>query len=285
MRLGTLPILLPAALLALGLTANAAQSVRFLRTERFEMALGERLRVGFQDQRGEALAAAAWPKRFDWFFVRAGGGQENLAVPRPAAGRRTLAIELTRPGITLIGADPAERVEELSLSDLRAFLAQRMAPGSLPTALEPRPGAGASEMLRVRRVESAKALVRVLGKDGFLPNSATAQSKTGQAVEIRPLADPTSVPVNSDLPLRIYVPNPGKAGTRVSARHLATGRTHTFLTDRMGTGFFTVTAAGVWTVEAHHARPAPDKDADWEIYSATLIFEVPPGDPRQGGAK
>lgn len=65
------------------------------------------------------------------------------------------------------------------------------------------------------------------------------------------------------------------------ARHLESGRGQSFLTDAMGSGFFTVSVAGVWTVAAHAARPLEgDGEADWELATATLTFEVPVFDPR-----
>ena len=281
----------PASLLRLALVLatipglGQAQSTRFLQSDRWELAIGERLEIDFQARREGTLEAVPWPARFDWFFVRAGGGQTNLDDPRVAEGRRTLELTAERAGITLIAADRPAYVEPIAKGDLRVFLAENVGRSTLKKLDLAALNAFDGEALRVRRIESTKALLRVLGKEGFLPNSAVAQSKTGQAVEIRPLADPTSVPVKSDLPLRVYVPNPGKQGTKVIARHLGTGRTQTFFTDRMGAGFFTINMAGLWMVEAHHARPAKDENADWEIHTATLTFEVPPGDPRQGGGK
>ncbi len=260
-----------------------AQSTRFLHTDRWELGLGQSFSVGYRSFDSGGARLEPWPSHFEWFFVRGGGQQQNLDDPRVAPETRALVLNTLHPGISLIGADRRAFIQEVLASDFRLFLAQRVGHQALPagfaTLLE-------AETIRVRQTESAKVLIRVLGQEGFLPNSATAQSKTGQAVEIRPLADPTSVPVKSDLPLRIYVPKPGKAGTLVTARHLTSGRTQSFHTDAMGTGFFTITAAGVWVIEAHHARPVSPKagaTADWEIFSATLCFEVPPGDPRQAG--
>ena len=57
------------------------------------------------------------------------------------------------------------------------------------------------QTVRVRRVESATTMVRVPTPDGRALSSATAMSKTGQAVEIRPLFDPTVLRVGRDIPL------------------------------------------------------------------------------------
>ena len=262
-----------------------AQSTHYLHSDRFELAVGERIEVDFMARKEGELEEALWPTRFDWFFVRGGGGQTNLSDPRVQPGRRTLELTLRRPGITLVAADRPAFVETVGKSELRIFLAEKVGRTTLNRRDLAALKAIAGDVVRVRRIESTKTLVRVLGAEGFLPNSAVAQSKTAQAVEIRPLADPTSVPVKGDLPLRIYVPNPDKAGTKVIARHPSSGRSQTFLTDRMGTGFFTISTVGLWTVEAHHARRTGGQDADWELFTATLSFEVPAGDPRQGGGR
>jgi hypothetical protein len=88
------------------------------------------------------------------------------------------------------------------------------------------------------------------------------------------LFDPTALTPPGDVPLRVYLPG-GGANARVVARHADTGRRQTFVADAHGLGHFTVDAAGVWFVEAHRAvELTGDPDADWEIRSATLGFEV-----------
>jgi len=262
----------------------SAQGVDYLLLDRYELASGGELTLRFEREREGELARAAWPGSFDWLFVRVAGHQETMTELGPAdASEDFVRLRTTRPGITLIGADRPERVERVDAAELRAFLAAKVGPRSLPAGWrETLGGGGRAGGLRVRRVESAKALVRVLGGQDWRPNSATAQSKTGQRVEIRPLADPTSVQVKSDLPVKVYLPG-AKRGVAVTARHVDSGRTQTFFTDDGATGFFTVSVSGLWTVEAHAARPLPDDPgADWEVATATLTFEVPHWDPREG---
>jgi hypothetical protein len=265
--------------LATGATVRA-QSVSALRGDRHEVTVHERLRLRFDGERSGAVARGAWPGEFDWFLVRVAGTQRNLedlAAADPEAD--SFDLLLSESGVTLVAADRKPRIEEVTPRELRAFLRSRLGPKTLPAASL---GSKDEPALRVRRLESSKLLVRVLGDEGWLPNSATAQSKTGQRVEIRPLGDPTSVKVRTDMPLRIYVPNPRKVGTKVIARHLESGKRQTFLTDREGTGHFTVNAPGVWLVEVHHARRlVDDPEADWELHTATLTFEVPSWDPRE----
>ncbi len=267
-----------------------AQEVRYLVAGRFEAAAGQELTVSFA-RRGatsvDELERAPWPAGFAHALVRAGGGQRNLAAFAPdRPGEDFVQLALEAPDVTLIASDPTPTVEALSATDLALFIAAHIPTERLPADWRARLSSGS---MRVRRLESQKVLVRVVGAEGWMPNSSTAQSKTGQPVELRPLADPTSASLHSDLPLRAYLPAGSKRGARVIATHVATGRRQSFLTDREGTGFFTVTAAGVWTVEVHHARPLEGEErerfeADWELSSATLTFEAPHWDPRQAGA-
>lgn len=276
-------------LLGAPLHALALQETRFLQAERYEVASGRELALRFGALSEGRLSGVAWPREldaegrdFEWAFVRAAGAQENLERFQPASEREDAVLRrLVEPGVTLIATDRRPFVESIPAGEWMAFLAANLGPEALPADWRTRIPEG---VVRVRRRESSKLLVRVVGENGWLPNSATAQSKTGQAVELRPLADPTSVALKSDLPLRAYLPAARKDGNKVLAHHHESGRGQTFLTDAMGSGFFTVSVAGVWTVAAHAVRPlADDEGADWELASATLTFEVPAFDPRLSG--
>ena len=272
--------------------AYARQASRFLQLDRYELEAGSDVVLHFEDELGGMRTHAGWPTGFDWLFVRVRGGQTNLRDVRPddagkAAGEGkgsegdVATLRLSEAGITLLAADAHPRVETLSARAWSTWTAARLGPDHAPSPPGAEPGP-----VRVRRLESTKALARVLGADGWRPNSATAQSKTGQRAEIRPLADPTSVRVKADLPLRIYLPVEQRSGTKVIARHVASSREQSFLTDGGGTGFFTVSLSGLWTIEAHSAHPLEDDpDADWEVFSATLVFEVPHLDPREGAPR
>ncbi len=218
---------------------------------------------------GGAQRIAAWPAEEEraWLFVRAGGGQENLAgVPVDSAGQRALLARPPTGGdVALVGLDLRPVVRSVPAARLRAFLLARAGGGELPEG---------EASLRVRRIESAKLLLRSgVGRT----SSAVAQSKTGQRVELRPLADPTTVPAGSVLPLRVYAPGRVE-GLTLTARHPASGDRRRFETRPGGVGHFTVSAPGRWIVEAHVARPLPaEEGVDWELASATLVFDAMEG--------
>lgn len=272
-----------AALLATtGIAAATAQTVTYLTPARHTAAVGQRVAVRVEQGDGAVVRPAAWPtERIDWLFVRAPGTQENRedVGPREANGN-FIDVPLSRPGVTLIALDtkPAETTN--SGRQFKAF-AQRAMPSQAYETVAA--SIGDATQVRTRRIESAKTLVRV-ADPGHKPasHSAVAQSKTGQAVEIRPLADPTMVSAGSDLPVRAYVGGSKQVGVKVLATCVATGQTREAVTDSSGSCHFRIDAAGVWRIEFHYITSAPDNpNVDWAIYSASLTFEA----PRTGAGK
>jgi hypothetical protein len=254
----------------------AGQSVTYLSPHKYQVRVGEQVRLRVEV--GDTLQPqqAAWPgEAIDWLYVRLAGTQENMHEDRvrPARGQDDyLSVTLSHAGIALIGFDTRPVIQQVAGRDLRAFLDRYVEPTTLPN---PRPAIQPTAKLNVRRIESTKTLIRVSVKDGQRSHSATAQSKSGQAVEIRPLADPTMVAVGSDLPVRTYVDGGKKAGVRVLATSVAAGKAQQLVTDASGATHFRVTHPGLWRVEFHHAQPLKgDPAAEWAVYSATLTFEV-----------
>jgi len=290
-----------ALVIAGGLTSAAARAglpSTYLVPSTYCAAVGQRLAVHVEAGDETGLRTAAWPTQdIAWLFVRAAGFQENRADVGPTeAGTDSIEVLLERTGVTLIALDTRAVEARVTARELRDFLrrtAARDASAADSSAPAPRPhGADAlasvlaalpeNDQLRVRRVASAKTLVRVGDPDsGPARPSAVAQSKTGQAAEIRPLADPTLVPVGSDLPVRAYVGGDKVSGLKVLATCAATGRTQEAVTEDSGACHFRIDSAGVWRVEFHHCVSGPETPgaagiapADWTIYSATLTFEV-----------
>jgi hypothetical protein len=268
--------LIPAVFAAACSSLAAGQSVTYLSPDKHQVRVGEQVRLRVEV--GEALQPqrAAWPAdAIDWLFVRLAGTQENMHEDRVRPARAQddfLSVTLSHAGVALIGFDTRPAVQQVAGKDLRAFLDRYVESAALPDA---RPPIQPTAKLNVRQVESTKTLVRVSAEGDQRSHSATAQSKSGQAVEIRPLADPTMVAVGSDLPVRAYVNGSKKVGVRMLATSVAAGKTQQSVTDASGATHFRITHAGLWRVEFHWAEPLKsDPTADWAIYSATLTFEV-----------
>lgn len=241
----------------------------------------------------------------DWFFYRVAATQENRdsallmnaaekpgegapatgAKPGAPAGQekagdadkkgeaRTMAVTFRAdtPGGAMAGCDFTPRIERVEAGELRVFLkgvltaaAYEEVAGSLPAQGE----------VRVRRVETVKAFLRIAGEDPAAPSDTqTPTSKAGQVNELRFLFDPTRAAVGSDVPLRVFMNFDKVALARVTVACDEAKVSQPVETDATGTATFTVSHEGVWRVEAHHARAIKgDADADLALWSATAIF-------------
>lgn len=216
----------------------------------------------------------AWPAdNIRWLFVRAHGSQENRDTLEPQrAGGDTARIDLAHGGVQMIGIDFKPRIETVTAAALRTFL-EAHAPAD---ALQPLAGVPADQTFRVRRIESTKLLVRAA--NGEAAPSEVATGKSGQKAEIRPLADPTCLPVGGDLPLRLYADGDKCGNVRMLATHVASGATREIAVNQSAFANLSISAAGVWRVEFCKAAPAGEDEkpeADWVIWSASATFETP----------
>jgi hypothetical protein len=274
------PALVRSSLLLVVLAVLAAgahaQSVRTLVPDRYDLVAGDPVDLRIGEEAAGERATVAWPEaRIRWLFVRVAGTQENLhEVPPLDDGLDFARLRVAHAGVALVGLELEPCLERIPTKELVGFLGKRVGRRTLPVGWR---WLVDEEVARVRRIESTKLLLPTIDENGALPSSADAQGKSGQRVEIRPLADPTAVRVGRDLPVRVYLPPGGSSGARVIATHVPSARTTGFTTRPCGTGHFTVDAPGLWSLEAHHARPLPrDPEADWELSTATLSFVVPP---------
>ncbi len=215
-------------------------------------------------QLGQPARPEPWTDhRLAWFFIRGDGTQRNLSqVTAALDDASAVTLPQIPQGCAVIGADFAPRIEILAAADWAVFLKTRSS--------APPPELGAAPA-RVRRIESCKTILRAApGGDD------SAVSKTGQAVEIRSLMDPTATPPGSDVALRAFVDGNKVAGAHLIARHIESGRTQDLITNPEGIANLRITDAGPWHIEFHRAtRLAGDAEADWELRTATLTFKAP----------
>jgi hypothetical protein len=272
-------------------TRAPAQTTTFLIPDRYELVGGGEVAVHAANRGPDGLRTIAWPgSDLEWLYSRSAGTQTNLPATTSArSGEQFVRIALAEPDAALVGFDRRPWIEQVPATDLRKFLELDVAASALPADWTTRI---TGETVRVRRVESAKLVVRMTrgtseGKEKEkedVHGSATAPSKVGQRTEIRPLVDPTAMAVGSDLPLRISWADPSSVDATIVARQPGT-ETRIAVLSRKGSGWFTVSAPGEWLVEVHRAKPLTgDSAADWELETATLSFVVPaPAKPAGGG--
>lgn len=260
---------------AILLSASApGQSVRFLMPESFETTVGQAVEVRMVAGPQRGAAPIAWrAEEVDHFFIRAAGTQENVEQIRTVdAAQTAVSVQPDRPGVVLIGLDRRPHELRLTPAETAEFLAARAS--RMPDA-DKAPVRRLDARLRVRHVESAKTVIRVTDAEGHGYGSGIANSKSGQAVEIRPLFDPTMLMTHSDLPVRLYVQNGSAAGATVRATHTASGATVQAVGDSSGITSLRIDQPGVWQLEFHVAEPGRGPGGpDLTIYTATLTFEV-----------
>lgn len=264
-----------AAVLAASAGCAAAQEARFLEPASAAVSLGDRVGISVF----EGAARRAWPgERIAHFLARTAWTQDNRdtleAEPAPAGDLTTSAAwTADRPGVLLLGLDLEPAVETVGAEAFGRFVARALPAERREAIASALPEGGE---VSVRRVESAKSLVRV-SADGAEPVSI-ANSKTGQAVEIRPLLDPTILTPGGDLPIKIYAVIPGPAGGVVIATNTTTGESFPVALADDASANLNIPSAGRWRLEFHAVAPDDTGEADWLVHTATLTFEVRTGE-------
>ncbi len=252
----------------------APPTASFLTPNQYGPQVGQTLNVHYEAGAAKDARPVPWPtNEVDWFFVRAGGEQENSPEARPdRATDNFISISLRHPNVTVIGIDRHTTLTDVTGAELRSFCEQSV--GNTPDAIK---GLRPESKLHVRQISSAKLLIRAYSIAGAPEPSASANRRTGQKVEIRPIFEPTAVRVGGDLPFCVYVDGVKQPGAKVQATSLATGQTQSFVADGEGSGHFHIDSPGVWRVEFHQVAPPTGDGTEWTVYTGTLSFEVKGG--------
>lgn len=205
------------------------------------------------------------------FKVHSKRGVEDLGSRLPRGpGLAALPLALTHPGTHVLAyqSHPSEVVleadkfhEYLRMEGLEAIVQQRVAAGT----------AAAPGRERFRR--SAKALLRA-------GNSAdgTFAVRTGQRMEIVPLADPLSGKAGE--PLRFLLAFDGKPlpGALLKAWHRRgpAAVTVSARSDAQGHAALSLPHGGPWLLNVVHMIPAVGvPNLDWDSFWGSLTFEIP----------
>jgi hypothetical protein len=201
-----------------------------------------------------------WPaEEIRWLFVRVAGNQKNFDRVAPSASGESARIDIPGAGAALIGIDFHPRVQTMPASDLLA----------LAGPIKPAPTGN----VRVRRVDSASTILFAFAGDAEAPPSATAVSKAGLAMEIRPMVDPTMAELGGDLPLRVYLDGSKAPGLTVTATTPSGGRRE-MTTNPEGFAYFHIDEEGMWRLEAFKVEPTLAPDADFVLYGTTLTYWI-----------
>lgn len=253
------------------LPLSAAAHEFWLRPEQHHLALNQpttiSLRVG-EGFEGELVG-------FGLAVVRSmrhhhlGGSQELLSLvpPRAEAG---FSLAFAQAGTHLLALDTHSFDVELPAVEFERYLREE----GLERVIVLRQARSASSQPgRERYRRHLKALWLVDQQ-----TDATYSLRTGQTLEIVPLADPHLAGPTQPLPVQVLHHGQPLKGALLKAWHRDTGSllTQQVRTDDEGQARVDVPANGRWMLSVVHMVPATDSPRfDWDSHWASLTFERP----------
>lgn len=256
---------------ALLLLPAAAQAHEFwMRPDRFQLDAGATarlsLRVG-ENFEGEAVGFAQ-PLIAGLRHYTA-GGHHDLTAQVPATPQATLALQLQPAGSHLLAMDTHPSRNTLEAEKFNDYLREdglwRVLHAREQAATTMAPG-------RERYRRNIKTLLQVGGR-----SDATFAQRTGQRLEIVPLADPYRLAAGQ--PLAFQVLFDGRPLPQALMKFwLATGEqrlVHQVYTDPEGTAAHAL-QPGIWMSSVvHMLAVTDDPELDWESWWGNLTFAVP----------
>ena len=217
-------------------------------------------------------------------YSAAGISDLRTLLPRNAAVP-VLLVPLPTPGTHMVVFNSQPNFISLPAGSFHAYLhdegldfikAQREAAGN-----GEKPG-------RERYRRFVKTLLRVTpGVDAVQSAAAkpdtTYATRTGQRLEILPMADPVAMQPGEKLGVRVEFDGKPLEGALLKAWHKRNGQTLIIRakTAADGTASFDLPYAGSWMISVVHMVPAVGvKDIDWDSLWGNLSFSIPAGDKK-----
>lgn len=205
--------------------------------------------------------------------VHARGRVQAVTMPAIAGtGLPRLPLSLGRPGAHLVAFDSQPSLLTLSADRFHAYLHDE----GLDAIIAQREQAGvAGTPGRERFRRHVKTLLAV-GGNAARKGDSTCLRRTGQTLEILPLADPLASKAGDTLGFRIVFRAEPLVGSLVKAWHKRDGQTVLIRarTNVRGDVRFTLPHSGPWMISVVHMTAADDIDADWESYWGNLTFAL-----------
>ena len=221
---------------------------------------------------GEQIAVS--PSHAAGLRAHAAGARGGQVAAQPAPP--SLKMTFTQPGTHIVAFDSAPSLLTLSADKFHAYLHEE----GLDAIIGQREREGSAEKPgRERYRRHTKALLKVGHAD-----SAFGQ-RTGQRLEILPLADPLSASPGMTIGFRVLFDDKPLPGMLVKAWHRKGAQTLVIRarSDADGQARFTLPYAGPWMVSTVHMIAAGAEEADWDSFWGNLTFELPtrrPSKPR-----
>ena len=194
----------------------------------------------------------------------------DLRLLTPAGPAAALSLRLARAGTHVIALDTQPSAIELPADKFNDYLRLE----GLVAVLQARERDGTSGLPgREHYRRNVKTILQVGGA-----SDDTFRRRTGQRLELVPLADPTALAPGQALPLQLWFDDRPLGGALVK---LWNGKTPDLLalsavTDAQGRVALELPRAGTWMASVVHMIPTPDaRDHDWDSYWGNLTFALP----------
>ncbi|MDB5840982.1 MAG: hypothetical protein JWQ23_2934 [Herminiimonas sp.] len=203
-------------------------------------------------------------------FSKGGARDLQAHIPRNTA-LQTLPVQIPEPGTHMLAFDTQPTVISLSADKFHAYLHDE----GLDTVIKRREAAGsAATPGRERYRRHVKTLLRAGGS-----SDATYGVRSGQKLEIVPLADPLARSAGETLEFQLYFDQKPLAGALVKAWNKRGGQLLVIKarTGADGKAGFTLPWTGPWMISVVHMTAAnAASGADWDSYWGNLTFELGP---------
>ena len=228
---------------------------------------------------GMAFPASALPVdagRVATARLRLAGATDSLPGPLPGERALRFRVPLRRAGAATVWVSLAPRTLALAPAEVAGYLAEIGAPDSVRAAWRAQPaGPDGAPSWRERYAKHAKTVVRVASPLRPYPGAdASWGEPTGQALELVPERDPTTLHPGDTLRVRLL-----RAGLPVPFHPVGvvgggTARGRLARTDAVGRAAVVLPRAGRWLLRTTVLRRGTAPDVDWESDFATLTVAV-----------
>jgi uncharacterized GH25 family protein len=256
--------------LALALVLILVQSLAahyvFMMPEKFRVAPGEAVKIGFHAADGFPDSTQA-AKRLTDATVRVGAKPEGVALVGEEK-RLSAVVTLKTAGHVVATVTNASTVGTMNAKSFTGYLREE----NLQHVIDARSAAGeADKSARERYTMFAKSIL-LSGK----PDQSYAEP-VGHTIEIIPEKDPYALKSGESLPVRVLVRGKPAASLEVMAASTGSfgGKSRSVgKTDAAGRIVIPL-STGAWRLHTIYMERSTNPDADWESFWATLTFEAP----------
>jgi uncharacterized GH25 family protein len=245
---------------------NVAAHYTFIMPEKFRVAPGDTVKIGFHAADGFPESTQAI-KRLTDASIRVAGKTMSVS-PVGEDKRMTGSVTVPATGYVIAGAINATTVGTMNAKSFTGYLVEE----NLQHVVEARAAAGeADKPARERYTMYAKSILLAGAADeGY-------KQTVGHTIEFVPEKDLHALKPGESLPVRVLLR--GKPAGSLEVMAASTGSFGSKSrsigkTDSQGRILVPVTS-GAWRLHTIHMERSANPDADWESFWATLTFEAP----------